>query len=94
MSWSVSVTQRAAEALVEIDRQFMELPKFEGPEEEIKKLAHKMVVTALAAYPPGVAVRVVAYGTQSDPDWGKEVKSGHRVNIVKVEIEQDPEFNG
>lgn len=94
MSWSVSVTQRAAEALVEIERQFEQLPRHESPEEEIKKLAHKMIVTALGAYPPGLGVKASAHGSQSDPDWGKEVKSGHRVNAFRVEIVEFPGFEG
>lgn len=89
MSWSVGETGRASAVAKKIADDFAGMHKCAEPEETIKSAVAKMIADALAAFPPGEAVKVAASGSQFEPYGadGKPLGGGHNINSLKVDIE-------
>lgn len=74
MSWSVSTKQKAAEAAIEIERQFKNSGPCVDPEESVRQSARITIAAALSAQHPDVTVNVSAFGSQGKTD-GKTMNS-------------------
>ena len=88
MSWSVAETGKAGAVAKKMAEDFARMHKCDEPEDMIKTGVAKMIADALAAFPPGEAVKVTASGSQFEP-YGPDGKvgSGHKVNSLRVDIE-------
>ena len=89
MSWSVSAQGKPVAVRDAIAKQFAQIKFCEQPEEDIKEAAAEQIASALSFYPPDVPVKVIASGSQQDPDWDKkgDENRGLRINSLAVSIE-------
>jgi hypothetical protein len=88
MSWSVSAQGKPVAVRDAIAKQFAAISCTQ-PEEDIKESVAESIASALSFYPPDVPVKVIASGSQQDPDWGKKTEEnrGLRINSLSVSIE-------
>ena len=70
MSWSVTAVGKPAKVAEAVAKQIAAV-KCSEPEETIKNTLGTAIATALAAFPPGVAAKVEASGSQYVPDTRK-----------------------
>ena len=67
MSWSTSAIGKPAAVAAQVEKTLSNIKCME-PEETIKNTIKGILATALAAFPPNMAVKVDANGSQSVPD--------------------------
>jgi hypothetical protein len=84
MSWSVSAIGKAPAVRERIATDLGKITCTE-PEQTIKNSVGSAIDAALAAFPPGYAVRVEASGSQSHPDFSKAPHEKTNQLIVKLE---------
>lgn len=82
MSWSVSAVGKPAAVAAKLAEAFAKNRCVE-PEETIKNKVAEAIASALAVYPPNLAVRVEAGGSQHAVDHSKPTEL---TNSLKVEI--------
>lgn len=70
MSWSVNAMGNPKAVAEKLAKDFASI-KCTEPEEAIKNGVAAVVAVALAAFPPGIAVEVLANGSQWAPDSSK-----------------------
>lgn len=83
MSWSVNAVGKPQKVAQKLAQDFARV-KCAEPEESLKNNAASSVAAALAAFPPTIAVRVEASGSQFVPD---ATKPGEVINTLYVKIE-------
>lgn len=82
MSWSVNAIGKPAAVAAKLAIDFAKNRCVE-PEETLKNMVADIVAGALAVYPPNLAVRVEAGGSQHAADASKPTEL---VNSLKIEI--------
>lgn len=83
MSWSVAVVGKPAAVAAKLAADIARIKCVES-EETIKNAVGAAVAAALAAFPPGLAVRVEAAGSQWAPD---PTKPAELQNSLSVKLE-------
>lgn len=83
MSWSVDVFGRPQAVAAKLATDLANI-KCSEPEQSIKGFVGEALASALAAFPPGYAVKVRASGSQYVPDHGKPLEM---VNNLSVSVE-------
>ena len=83
MSWSVSAVGKPQAVAAKLAKDLSSIKCVE-PEETIKNAVAQILGTALAAFPPGMAVTITASGSQYVPD---STKPGEAQNQLKVDLQ-------
>lgn len=83
MSWSVMRVGKPAAVAAALAKDFANI-KCAEPEETIKNSVASAVAAGLAVFPPSMAVRVEANGSQYAPDGNKPLEKQNQL-IVKME---------
>lgn len=81
MSWSVSRVGKPAAVAAALAKDFAAI-KCSEPEETIKNSVATAVAAGLAAFPPSLAVKVVASGSQYSPDSTKPNEKQNQLSVV------------
>jgi hypothetical protein len=80
MSWSVSAVGKPAAVAAKLAKDFAAI-KCSEPEESIKSSVAQAVASALAAFPPNLAVTVSASGSQYAPDSTKPEEKQNQLSV-------------
>lgn len=83
MSWSATAVGKGP-AVAKAFAEAIERAHCREPEETIKNLAGGLVATALAAFPPNVAVKVSARGSQNTSEDGKTAANDFSLTIEPI----------
>lgn len=85
MSWSVAAIGKPAKVAESVAKQ-VAAAKCPEPEETIKNTLGAAIATALAAFPPGMAVKVEANGSQYVPDASKPAEAQNTFSVSVLPI--------